>query len=61
MLASYTEWGSLGETIFGFVPFGQKPWVEWFTVLSIWVAVALTLVSGGLYLWRNRAIYLADL
>jgi CDP-diacylglycerol---glycerol-3-phosphate 3-phosphatidyltransferase len=60
VLHSYTEWGSAGEAVFGFGLFG-KPWTTWFTDISIWVAVALTIISGWLYLWRNRAIYLQDL
>jgi hypothetical protein len=35
--------------------------VEWFTEASKWVAVVLTFVSGGLYLWKNRELYLQDL
>lgn len=58
--ASYHEWGSFGPAVFGFQVFGQ-PWVNRFTALAIWVAVALTIISGGLYLWRNRKLYLADL
>jgi CDP-diacylglycerol--glycerol-3-phosphate 3-phosphatidyltransferase len=61
ILASYPEWGSVGRAIFGFQWPGQAPWLEWFTELAKWVAVALTFISGWLYLWRNRAIYLQDL
>jgi CDP-diacylglycerol---glycerol-3-phosphate 3-phosphatidyltransferase len=61
VLAGYTEWGPMGCAVFGFTVFGQKPWIQLFTVLSIWVAVVLTFISGWMYLWRNRAIYLADL
>ena len=57
---SYQQWGVVGTTVFGFVIAG-KPWVEWFTPASIWVAVILTFISGGLYLWRNRNIYLSDM
>src|SRR3954462_7846286 len=53
VLMSYKEWGPLGELGFGFSLFG-KPWVAWFTPLAIWVSVALTFTSGGLYLWNNR-------
>ena len=59
--ASYNEWGLVGRAIFGFHFPGHAPWIEWFTELSKWVAVALTFISGWLYLWRNRAIYLQDL
>jgi CDP-diacylglycerol---glycerol-3-phosphate 3-phosphatidyltransferase len=61
VLAGYSEWGPVGRAVFGFTVFGQKPWIQLFTVLSIWVAVVLTFISGWMYLWRNRAIYLADL
>ncbi|MDB6022050.1 MAG: pgsA, partial [Pedosphaera sp.] len=57
---SYQEWGAVGRAVFGFDLFG-RPWAAWFTPLSIWVAVALTFISGGLYLWRNRQLYLQDL
>ena len=61
VLASYEQWGPPGRAVFGFHLFGNVPWIEGFTQLSIWVAVALTFISGGMYLWRNRAIYLQDL
>ena len=35
--------------------------VNWVTEIAKWVAVALTFVSGWLYLWRNRELYLSDL
>jgi CDP-diacylglycerol--glycerol-3-phosphate 3-phosphatidyltransferase len=57
---SYEQWGALGRYTFGIVIFG-KPWIVWFMPASIWVAVALTFVSGALYLWRNRPLYLQDL
>jgi CDP-diacylglycerol--glycerol-3-phosphate 3-phosphatidyltransferase len=55
----YQQVGVVGK-IFGFEIAG-RPWVAWFTPLSVWVAVALTLFSGALYLWRNRQLYLQDL
>jgi phosphatidylglycerophosphate synthase len=60
VLNSYKEWGVVGKGVFGFDVFG-KPWINWFTPVSIWVAVALTFISGALYLWRNRQLYLQDL
>jgi hypothetical protein len=57
---SYLQWGAPGKWVFGIYIFGS-PWVEWFTQVSIWVAVLLTFVSGWMYLWRNRALYLQDL
>jgi len=56
----YDQAGPVGRVIFGFHVF-DEPWVEWFAPASLWVAVALTLASGGIYLWRNRALYLPDL
>ena len=35
--------------------------VQSFAELSKWVAVALTFLSGWLYLWKNRRLYLQDL
>src|SRR6516162_8561510 len=61
VLASYQEWGALGEYTFGLHLIGNKPWVEWFTEASKWVAVGLTFISGWLYLWKNRGLYLQDL
>ncbi len=57
---SYTEWGGVGRAVFGPQIFGA-PWVKWFTEAAIWVAVALTFISGWLYLWRNRQLYLEDM
>jgi len=59
VLHSYQQWGPLGA-IFDLNLFGG-PWIVWVTTLSVWVAVILTFTSGGLYLWRNRGLYLVDL
>jgi CDP-diacylglycerol---glycerol-3-phosphate 3-phosphatidyltransferase len=56
---SYRDWGPVGM-IFGFHIAG-KPWIEWFMPVSIWVAVLLTFISGWLYLWKNRQLYLEDM
>jgi CDP-diacylglycerol--glycerol-3-phosphate 3-phosphatidyltransferase len=57
---SYQQWGPVGPAIFGFNVFGH-PWIAWFMPAAIWVSVALTFISGALYLWRNRQLYLQDL
>jgi CDP-diacylglycerol--glycerol-3-phosphate 3-phosphatidyltransferase len=57
---SYEQWGQFGRWIFGFTLI-HGPWINWFMPTAIWVAVALTFVSGALYLWRNRKLYLQDL
>lgn len=56
---SHNEMGPVGE-IFAF-PIAGRPWVDWFTTISVWVAVVLTFLSGAIYLWRNRSLYMADL
>src|SRR5437016_3594639 len=58
---SYSDWGAFGEAIFGLHIVLDRPWVEWFTEVSKWVAVGLTFVSGWIYLWKNRRLYLEDL
>jgi CDP-diacylglycerol--glycerol-3-phosphate 3-phosphatidyltransferase len=60
VLASYVQWGAIGQALLGFQIFGQA-WVGWLARLSLWVAVLLTCLSGSIYLWRNRALYLQDL
>ena len=60
VVASYQDWGIVGRAVFGFGLF-DRPWSLWFTEISKWVAVALTVISGCVYLWRNRALYMDDL
>ena len=36
-------------------------WVPTLAKIALWVAVGLTGVSGCVYLWRNRQIYMSDL
>ena len=61
VLHSYGDWGFVGRAVFGFPVVGGTPWVETVTEAAKWVAVVLTALSGCVYLWRNRAIYLQDL
>jgi CDP-diacylglycerol--glycerol-3-phosphate 3-phosphatidyltransferase len=35
-----------------------QPWIGPFAAIMLWLAVALTVASGVIYLWRNRALYL---
>ena len=58
--ASYQQWGGWAETVFGFGLFGAT-WVETFAELSKWLAVIFTVISGAMYLGRNRHLYLRDL
>jgi len=38
-----------------------SPWIPTFAEIMLWVTVTLTAVSGGIYLWRNRQLYLEDM
>src|SRR5262249_37509114 len=60
VVRAYPQWGSFGETVFGFHVFGQ-PWAQLLAQFSIWVAVGVTILSGSIYLWKNREIYLSDM
>lgn len=60
VLASYREWGRLGQWVFGCRIIWSGPWIDWFTEMAKWVAVALTFFSGAMYLWRNRELYSHD-
>jgi CDP-diacylglycerol--glycerol-3-phosphate 3-phosphatidyltransferase len=57
---SYASWPVVGPAVFGF-EIGGKAWVIWFRDFSLWVTVGLTVLSGWLYFWRNREIYLSDM
>ena len=48
------EWSPWLQNLF-------QPWVAGFAEIALWVTVVLTAVSGLIYLWRNRAIYLSDM
>lgn len=48
------EWGGVWHKLF-------SGWVPWLALAALWLAVVLTVVSGGIYLWRNRRLYLQDL
>jgi CDP-diacylglycerol--glycerol-3-phosphate 3-phosphatidyltransferase len=60
VLASYLQWGAIGKAVFGFTLFGQS-WTGCFTWLAVRIAVLLTLISGCLYLWHNRELYMRDM
>lgn len=54
------QWGRIGQAIFGWQIFNHA-WVWWLAESFKWIAVALTFISGALYLWKNRALYLDDM
>jgi CDP-diacylglycerol--glycerol-3-phosphate 3-phosphatidyltransferase len=37
------------------------PWAPLFAKVMLWITVVLTATSGGIYLWRNRQLYLDDM
>ncbi len=55
---SHVDWGIVGQ-LFAIEVVGHA-WAWWVAEISIWVAVALTVLSGFLYLWKNREVYLDD-
>jgi CDP-diacylglycerol--glycerol-3-phosphate 3-phosphatidyltransferase len=55
------QWGSIGQAIFGWHLFDQHSWSWWVAEIFKWVSVALTFISGFVYLWKNRALYLDDM
>lgn len=61
VLHAYLDWGTIGRAIFGWSIFDKHSWVYWFAPAALWVSMALTFVSGWLYLWRNRVLYLNDM
>ena len=54
VMGGITEWGKWGKLLL-------QPWVPTFAEIAKWVAVALTAISGALYLWRNRHLYMDDM
>lgn len=48
------EWPAALKNLFA-------PWTPMFAGIMLWVTVVLTALSGGIYLWRNRNLYLEDM
>ncbi|HEY2082105.1 MAG TPA: CDP-diacylglycerol--glycerol-3-phosphate 3-phosphatidyltransferase [Verrucomicrobiae bacterium] len=55
------QWGSIGQAIFGWHLFDEHSWSWWVAEIFKWLSVALTFISGWVYLWKNRALYLDDM
>ena len=55
---SHGDWGVVGQ-FFAFEIAGHA-WAWWVAEISKWIAVALPALSGFLYLWKNREVYLND-
>jgi CDP-diacylglycerol--glycerol-3-phosphate 3-phosphatidyltransferase len=55
------QWGSVGNAIFGWHLFDEHSWSWWVAEIFKWLSVALTFISGWLYLWKNRRLYLDDM
>lgn len=60
VIHSYRQWGETARAVLGFPVLGRA-WSHLFTDLALWIAVATTVYSGVVYLWRNRQVYLQDL
>ena len=54
VLDACKEWPSTLQNFFA-------PWTPMFANIMLYVTVVLTIISGGIYLWRNRSLYLEDL
>jgi CDP-diacylglycerol--glycerol-3-phosphate 3-phosphatidyltransferase len=54
LLDASHEWPVASEKII-------HTWLPDIATVMLWLTVFLTAVSGGIYLWRNRAIYLNDM
>jgi len=55
------QWGAVGQAIFGWHIFGPHSWSWWVAEIFKWLSVILTFVSGFVYLWKNRRLYLDDM
>ena len=58
VLLAYPQWGAFGK-LFAFEVLG-RPWVAAFSSVAKWFTVSLTIFSGAMYMWRNRAVYLDE-
>lgn len=47
------EWPDVLKQLFA-------PWTPMFAEVMLWLTVVLTALSGVIYLWRNRTLYLED-
>lgn len=54
VLDAHVEWWPLLKGFFA-------PWTAAFALAALWLTVLLTAMSGVIYLWRNRALYLEDM
>lgn len=59
IVASYGDWGSIGS--FFTYEIAGRPWAVWLVEFSKWITIFLTAISGGLYLWKNREVFLNDM
>ena len=54
VLDAHVEWWPVLKGFFA-------PWTAAFALGALWLTVLLTAMSGEIYLWRNRALYLEDM
>jgi CDP-diacylglycerol--glycerol-3-phosphate 3-phosphatidyltransferase len=53
MVDAWDEWPARLQHLF-------QGWLPVLADIALWVTVVLTMISGVLYLWRNRALYMSD-
>ncbi|MBI5384271.1 MAG: CDP-diacylglycerol--glycerol-3-phosphate 3-phosphatidyltransferase [Verrucomicrobia bacterium] len=53
VMDAHVEWWPWLQAVF-------KLWIVYFTRGALWIAVLLTALSGCIYLWRNRDVYMKD-
>ncbi len=53
-MEAYNEWPVALQNVL-------IPWVPSFAQLALWITVALTAISGLIYLFPNRELFLCDL
>ncbi len=58
---AYPTLGELSRTVLEYSVIRGAPGFAAVTEASKWAAVGLTLLSGSMYLWRNREVYLRDM
>jgi CDP-diacylglycerol---glycerol-3-phosphate 3-phosphatidyltransferase len=54
VMDAHVEWWPWLQSVFA-------GWIVLFARIALWVALVLTALSGCIYLWRNRRIYMDDL
>lgn len=59
IMQSASDWGPVGAWLN--IEVAGTAWFAWVVELAKWITIALTAISGWLYLWNNRDVYLTDM